>query len=105
MSRQAFGSILRNEDELLADDDDADDEGLCDTQDFSLSDWLDDGVVGWDEPLQTYFVHAVETDDGPVWWFGTSPREIPTFADLCKVINRAFGDRVKFDFVDTIERK
>lgn len=60
--------------------------------------------VGWDEPLQTYFLQAIELDDGPVWWFGQRPREVPTFEDLCDAISRAFDGKVKFDFVDTIEK-
>lgn len=60
---------------------DDDDEGFCDTEGYSLSDWVNFAEVGWDEPLQTYFLQAIELDDGPVWWFGQRPREIPTFED------------------------
>lgn len=66
---------------------------------------MNSGEVGWDESLQTYFLQAIELDREPVWWFGKLPRELPTFDHLCKAINRAFeGSKVKFEFVDTIEK-
>jgi hypothetical protein len=111
MSRQPFSSILRNAEELLGDDDedeieeDEDDGAFTDNEDYSLYDWVNYAEVGWDEAMQTYFLQAIELDDGPVWWFGKLPRELPTFEDLCKAIDGAFGGRVRFDFVDTIERK
>lgn len=121
MSRKPFHSILKNAEELgldyfsndeedeegddeSSDNVDDDDEERCDTEGYSLYDWVNYAEVGWDEPLQTYFLQAIEQDGGPVWWFGQRPREIPTFENLCDAINDAFDGKVKFDFVDTIEK-
>lgn len=110
MSRQPFIEILRNAEALLREDAESleqepDSDGLCDAEGYALEDWLDYAEVGWDEGLQTYFLQAIELADGPVWWFGTAPRELPTFQALCNAVNRAFADKVKFDFIDTIEKK
>jgi hypothetical protein len=96
MSRQPFASILRNAEELLGEDD-GDDEGVheaaenaeeddifCDLRGYSLYDWVNYAEVGWDEPMQTYFLQAIELDEGPVWWFGQMPGEVPTFEALCR---------------------
>lgn len=108
MSRQPLSSIVANAEQLLGEDDEAeaqaDDESFCDVEGYGLDDWLDYAEVGWDEPLQTYFLQAIELDDGPVWWFGQRPRELSTFEDLCGAINRAFAGKVKFEFIDTIEK-
>jgi hypothetical protein len=110
MSRHAFGEILENEVALrtccfgVADVEGA--SGPRDLKGHGLDEWIDSAVVGWDEPLQTYFLQCLEEDEGdePVWWFGTAYAELPAFADLCGVIRLVFGGAVEFEFVDRIER-
>jgi hypothetical protein len=107
MSRYRFGEILENEKLLLESGrrrDGAD--GLTGQQDLKghqLQTWLDCAVVGWDEPLQTYFVHGPAEGDELSWWLGTTPGEIPTFAMLCRLIRLIFDDTVPFEFVDRID--
>jgi len=93
MSRYGFGEILGSAE-------------LPEQQDlkgYRLEEWLDFAVVGWDEPLQTYFVQGPEEDDELSWWLGTTYAEIPTFAMLCRLIELIFGDSVPFEFVDRID--
>src|SRR5438552_1956085 len=108
MSRHAFGEILGNEAGFFARVRSLDDAGTADVprdlKGYGLDEWLDCAVVGWDEPMQTYFLQAPEEGDELSWWFGTAYAEIPTFSELCGVIQRLFGDAVKFEFVDRIER-
>lgn len=102
MSRHALGEILEGENSLLSDMGGA--SVPRDLKGYGLDEWLDFAVVGWDEPLQTYFLQGPEDGDEPCWWIGTDYAEIPTFAELCGVIRCIFGDAVEFDFVDRIER-
>jgi hypothetical protein len=108
MSRQAFGEILGNEAGLFARVRNLDAAGTTnvprDLKGYGLDEWLDCAVVGWDEPMQTYFLQGPQAGDELSWWFGTAYAEIPTFSELCGVIQRLFGDAVKFEFVDRIER-
>ncbi|HEY6927187.1 MAG TPA: hypothetical protein VI653_27165 [Steroidobacteraceae bacterium] len=108
MSRYAFGEILGNEAGLFARVRSLDDPGNADVprdlKGYGLDAWLDCAVVGWDEPLQTYFLQGPEEGDELSWWFGTAYAEITTFLELCGVIQRLFADAVKFEFVDRIER-
>ena len=108
MSRYAFGKILGNEAGLFARVRSLDDAGNADVprdlKGYGLDEWLDCAVVGWDEPMQTYFLQGPEEGDELSWWFGTAYAEIPTFSELCGVIQRLFGDAVKFEFVDRIKR-
>jgi hypothetical protein len=75
-----------------------------DAKGYGLDEWLDSAEVGWDEAMQTYFLQCIELEEGLAWWLGTDHAEIPTFAMLCRIINRIFDDKVAFEFVDTIER-
>ena len=48
-------------------------------------------TVGWDQPLETYFVHVVltECDDeeaATVFWRGTNFGEIADIDTLCRVV-------------------
>jgi hypothetical protein len=60
MSRHAFGEILGNEAELFACvgslDDAGNADGPRDLKGYGVDEWLDCAVVGWDEPMQTYFL-------------------------------------------------
>ena len=100
MSRQTFASIVKNEAELMRDA-----PAAVDAKGYTLEEWFDDGVVGWDEPLRSYFLQCFEEEDGPVWWLGTDYEEIPSFEALCAVIRRSFGNQINFVFVDTIGRE
>lgn len=107
MSRYGFGEILENVEFLLESDRSREGaEGLTEQQDlkgYRLEVWLDFGVVGWDDPMQTYFVQGPEEGDELSWWLGTAYGEIPTFAMLCRLIMLIFGDAVPFKFVDRID--
>lgn len=108
MSRHAFGEILGNEEELFARGGSVDAAGNPvvprDLKGYGLDEWLNYAIVGWDEPLQTYFLQGPEEGDGLSWWFGTAYAEMPTFSALCGAIRLVFGDAVMFEFVDRIER-
>jgi hypothetical protein len=107
MSRYSFGEILENETLLLESARSRDGaDGLTGQQDLKghqLQTWLDCAVVGWDEPLQTYFVQGPAEGDELSWWLGTTHEEIPTFTMLCRLIRLIFDDKVPFEFVDRID--
>jgi len=109
MSRNCFSSIVKNEAILIAQYDlhngEADIEEPCDVEGYGLLEWLENAVVGWDGPMQTYFIQFKEVGDELVWWLGTSFGEIPTFEDLCATIRRIFKHAVGFEFVDVILRE
>jgi hypothetical protein len=76
----------------------------CDTKGLGMDEWINYGVVGWDDSMQTYFLQGPDQDgEEPSWWLGTSYAEIPTFTLLCGVIREIFGKSVEFEFVDRIE--
>jgi hypothetical protein len=53
-----------------------------DTQDQEI-------VVGWDNPLQTFFLQVSERgrdEEGPRVWLGTLPGELPTVEALAKAL-------------------
>lgn len=110
MSRHSFDEIISNA-EALAKQYDLDngeseiEEPLC-QKGYGLSDWLRDGIVGWDPNLNTYFIQQGEIEedgcDTLEWWLGTFTKQIPTFDVLCSVINEIFSHKVVFEFVDTI---
>lgn len=108
MSRYSFSNIVKNDKVLVSEYDlhngDTDIVEPRDIKGCRLIEWLDDAFVGWDEPMQTYFIQCREEGDGLLWWLGTSHAEIPTFTDLCKVINRIFDNKVNFEFIDVIEK-
>jgi hypothetical protein len=109
MSRHCFSNIVKNEAALVDKYDlyngDTDIVEPRDSEGCGLLEWLEDGVVGWDEPMQTYFIQCKEVGEGLVWWFGTSFREIQKFDDLCAIINRVFKNSVDFEFIDVIDRQ
>jgi len=109
MSLASLSDILENEAELVSKYGlRGDDSGIAvprDAKGYGLDEWFDYAVVGWDAPLQTYFLQCIELEEGLAWWFGTEYAEIPTFAMLCGVITGVFRNQVAFQFVDTIERE
>ena len=108
MSRHSFSSIVKNKTELVFKYDLENGESEIseprDLEGVRLTEWFDDAVVGWDEPLQTYFVQCKEVGDDLVWWFGTDFNEIRSFNELCSIINRIFFNEVDFEFIDDIVR-
>ena len=50
-------------------------------------------IVGWDNPLQTYFAQVWdvklqdENDEGCVFWVGTHPGSVRRVSDLARVIS------------------
>ena len=50
-------------------------------------------VVGWDNPLQTFFVQVWENsdEDDPVLWVGTWPEEVTSVEALAEVM-RPYGE-------------
>ena len=111
MSRHFFEDIIQNSDKLVAEYDLANGESEIDEpldiEGYGLSVWFHGGLVGWDEPLQTYFIQCVQCDQGDdlVWWLGTQYKEIPTFKSLCQTINNIFEGKVGFEFVDLIDKR
>lgn len=84
MSRYSFDEVIVNTKRI-------DKYKIEDRKGYMLSDWIDFGIIGWDEILDTYFIQLdVQTDEIP-WWFGKSSKEIPTFDHLCEAVNKIFG--------------
>lgn len=106
MSRHGFAEILENAAVLLASHRGMDGAGGAtehqDLKGHRLQEWLDLGVVGWDEPMQTYFIQGPQAGDQLSWWLGTTYAEIPTFSMLCRMISLIFDDAAGFEFVDRI---
>ena len=111
VSRHTFGEILENEDLPLSSCKAAD--GTLkpatpqDIKGYGLDDWIDHVVVGWDEPMKTYFLQYIEEreeEDELVWWLGTDYAQIPSFDALCAAIREIFGNQVDFKFVNRIAR-
>lgn len=83
MSRHSF-------DEIVVNIDSHDKYCIEDNKGYRLSDWIDFGIIGWDEALKTYFIQLdVHTDKIP-WWFGKFPNEITIFDHLCETVNKIF---------------
>lgn len=83
MSRFAFSKII------LADsfnqENEDDDNDIEDIEGYGMFDWNAHGIIGYDEPLQTYFANL----DGS-WGIGTGYREIPTIAELQRRLSAIF---------------
>ncbi len=78
-----------------------------DIKGYGLDDWMDHVIVGWDEPMKTYFLQYIEEseeEDELAWWLGTDYAQIPTFDALCRAICQIFGNQVDFKFVNRIAR-
>ena len=108
MSRHCFSNIVKNTNELITKYDlengESEIEEPCDIKGYGLSEWFDQGVVGWDEPMGTYFIQCIEEGDELVWWLGTTFREIQSFEEVCMLINKIFENTVDFEFVDVIKQ-
>lgn len=62
-----------------------DDNEIEDLKDYGFFDWEVNGVVGYDDALQTYFANL----DGS-WGIGTSFREVPTIAAFQRKLSEIF---------------
>ena len=82
MSQYAFCQIVSNIDALIAAG------GISDVKGYPLEEWDNNGFVGWDPSLNTYFLQ-LDVGDPPAWWI-TDPNGIKSFADLCTVVNDIF---------------
>lgn len=85
MSRFSFGKIVST----------TPDQDLEDILGHSIGEWLSMGVVGYDEPLQTFFFNLEDS-----WVVGTNLHELPTIAALQRVIAAIFKG-VAFPFEPT----
>jgi hypothetical protein len=77
MSRFCFSKIIENPNGAESD--------VEDLLGYNLSAWMAIGVVGYDDPLNTYFINM---EDG--WIFGTTDHEIPSIHHLQRVIAALF---------------
>lgn len=68
-------------------------------------------VVGWDNPLQTYFAQVydsnVDEDENPVLWLGAMPgREIDSVADLqLKLVESGYVTCIPLNIQDQLSRE
>jgi len=84
MSRHSFDEVISNTKDL-------DIYEIEDKKGYRLSDWIDFGIIGWDENINTYYIQLdVHIEEIP-WWFGSSSNEIATFDHLCEIVNKIFG--------------
>ncbi len=65
-------------------------DGKTDSAGFSLKDWKDFGVIGWDNGLDTYFMQLDMDNDTPEWWFGASFAEIKSPYAIQALLSRIF---------------
>jgi len=67
------------------------DDATTDSAGFSLKNWRDFGVVGWDDGLYTYFIQLDMGNDEPEWWFGNSFAEILSPYATQALLSRLFN--------------
>lgn len=77
MSRFCFSKIITNPSEASSD--------VKDLLGYDLTDWMSNGVVGFDISLNTYFMNMEGS-----WIFGTTDSEIPSIHQLQRVIAAIF---------------
>lgn len=76
MSRYCFSKIISNTSGTS---------GAKDLLGYELADWISNGIVGFDAPLNTYFMNMEGS-----WIFGTTVREIPSIHHLQRMIAAIF---------------
>ncbi len=59
---------------------------------LSIDYWLSYGTVGWDEPMDTYFIQLDNE-----YWFGSFYQEIKTIEKLKHICYELFGNDVTFN--------
>ena len=92
MSRYALGAIVTNAREIL--ERSAADPGIempVDSKGFTIAEWFEHGIVGWDPGLDTYFVQFPDGSDELFWWIGGYPGEIKDFEELRSLLHRMFS--------------
>lgn len=62
-----------------------------------LSDWQKYGWLGYDKPLETYFLQLDKDEDYPTVWYGTKWLEIRSPYILTALIEKLFGCSIKFN--------
>jgi hypothetical protein len=63
----------------------------------TLSDWEKYGWLGYDKPLETYFLQLDKDADYPSVWYGTKWLEIRSPYILTALIEKLFGCEVNFN--------
>ena len=67
----------------------------------SREEWAKNALLGWDNPLGTYFLSVEGRNGDPVsglvWWFGANDGEMASPLDIEAAISRCFGQPVAFD--------
>lgn len=102
MSRYSLAQFVQNADEL-EERELAREHRDCLTGATTFQCWLDDGFLGWDEPMETYFLQGPEMHvgikEGPIYWFGGTPREILSPYALSKLLYAVFPGAVGLPIV------
>ena len=65
--------------------------------DNSLSDWQKYGWLGYDEPLETYFLQLDKDEDYPTIWYGYGCGEIKSPYLLIALIRKLFNCDIEFN--------
>jgi hypothetical protein len=100
MSRHTLYDVISNLDDVLA---------LCRKNKYipedvcgnTLLDWVNVGIVGWDEGCQSYCYNIETSNPDTTWAVGTDYKEIPTYQHLIKSLNMLFTqDKDIFIFSD-----
>ena len=108
MSRYRFDQIVTNAEKLVDNEEKYDNDGNeiddtpMDSKGYSLIDWLNYGVMGWDDLLKTYFIELDTGAETIPWALGISQKEISTYTQLCDTINKIFNVKHGFFEFDNI---
>lgn len=112
MSRYSLSQFVQNADEL---EEYAQEHLDCLTRETSLQSWLEDGFLGWDEPMETFFLQGPEIHvgvmEGPIYWFGVEQREILSPYALAKILCAVFPGAIESpvvvdpDIIETLLRE
>lgn len=96
MSQYSLSQFVQNADEL---EEYAREHLDCLTRETSFQSWLEEGFLGWDEPMETYFLQGPEIHvgekEGPIYWFGVEQREILSPYALAKILGAVFPGAVE----------
>ena len=70
----------------------------------TLSDWQKYGWIGYDDPLETYFIQLDKDEDYPTVWFGIKWLEIKSPYVLTALIEKLFCCSIQFnqEIIDTL---
>ena len=65
--------------------------------DNTLDDWQKYGWLGYDKPLETYFIQLDKDEDYPTVWYGIKWLEIKSPYVLTALIEKLFGCGIQFN--------